>query len=372
MKRTIPLLITFFVGFILIVAYFVPWFGDLGELAAIHFDILAAIAFILGGGNLLRTHGEKIYKGVAGWGYSLIAVVTFLTMLTFGLGKCNVEPDQPGLWTNPPMRSGDAVGLAQLDIDPTKGEQTLTVVVRKAEPGPHAVFVNGAQVGEIDVDADGSGRLAVKHGPDSASVQVGDSTDVVGVATPDRGLEAADAPEERFAVAALADVSLEAGADVRVGDALAGRLESFAWYTGTYNDNGSFFWWLYEYGFQPLQQTTFAMLAFYVASAAFRAFRAKNFESVLLLGTAFIILLGRTFVGTWATGFLVDPGQEPEGMVEQILSFFYIPNLTSWIMSVFNTAGNRAIMIGIALGVASTSLKVLLGIDRSYLGSDKG
>ena len=38
-------------------------------------------------------------------------------------------------------------------------------------------------------------------------------------------------------------------------------------------------------------------------------------------------------------------------------------------MDVFNTAGNRAIMIGIALGTASVSLKILLGVDRSYLGS---
>ena len=29
-------------------------------------------------------------------------------------------------------------------------------------------------------------------------------------------------------------------------------------------------------------------------------------------------------------------------------------------MSVFNTAGNRAIMIGIALGIVATSLKILL------------
>ena len=44
-------------------------------------------------------------------------------------------------------------------------------------------------------------------------------------------------------------------------------------------------------------------------------------------------------------------------------------SMTNYIMSVFNLAGMRAITIGIALGVASTSLKVLLGVDRSYLGA---
>jgi hypothetical protein len=39
-------------------------------------------------------------------------------------------------------------------------------------------------------------------------------------------------------------------------------------------------------------------------------------------------------------------------------------------MAVFNTAGNRAIMIGIALGIVATSLKILIGVDRSYLGKD--
>jgi hypothetical protein len=48
-----------------------------------------------------------------------------------------------------------------------------------------------------------------------------------------------------------------------------------------------------------------------------------------------------------------------------------IPNLAIWIMNAPNLAGQRAIMIGISLGVISMSLRLLLGIERSYLGGDK-
>jgi len=137
---------------------------------------------------------------------------------------------------------------------------------------------------------------------------------------------------------------------------LAAHQVKFPW-SGNYSSPDTPFWWLYEYVFQPLLTTTFALLAFYVASAAFRAFRAKNIEAILLLGTAFIILLGRTSAGPALTSWIPDR-----------FAAFRMDQMTAYIMSIFNTAGNRAIMIGIALGTVSTSLKVLLGIDRSYLG----
>ncbi len=138
------------------------------------------------------------------------------------------------------------------------------------------------------------------------------------------------------------------------------QFPDFAW-SGHYRDIGSPFWFFYPYGFQPLTATMFALLAFYIASAAFRAFRAKNLEAVLLLGTAFIILLGRTFAGVALTGWIPP---------DSAFSGLRVENLTVYIMSVFNTIGNRAIMIGIALGIVSVSLKVLLGVDRSYLGKE--
>jgi hypothetical protein len=135
----------------------------------------------------------------------------------------------------------------------------------------------------------------------------------------------------------------------------AAHRVKYPW-SGEYNQQGSVFWWFYEYVFQPITAMMFALLAFYVASAAFRAFRAKNLEATLLLGTAFIILLGRTYAGVLLTGWL--PKTSP----------FRLENLAVFLMNVFNSAGNRAIMIGIALGIASTSLKILLGIDRSHVG----
>ena len=229
MKRTVPLFITAAGGFVLIAAYFIPYTESWGEVVAIWFDVLASIAFILGGGNLLRTHLQKVSARRAGWGYSIITLLAFGVTLAVGLGKVGVHP-------NPNF------------------------------------------------------------------------------------------PGHRW--------------------------------SGTYLEPGCPFWWLYEYAFKPLTATMFAMLAFYIASAAFRAFRAKNTEAILLLGTAFVILLGRTFAGVFLTSWIPDS-----------LAGLKIENLTVDIMRVVNTAGSRAIMIGVALGVASTSLKVLLGVDRSYLGS---
>ena len=140
---------------------------------------------------------------------------------------------------------------------------------------------------------------------------------------------------------------------------LASQQTKYPW-SGDYRGHGTPFWWIYEYVFKPLTATMFAMLAFYVASASFRAFRAKNFEAILLLGTAFIILLGRTSIGVSLTSHFTGA-----------FSFLQLDQLYGFIMGYFNTAGNRAIMIGIALGIASTSLKVIIGVDRSYLGSQE-
>jgi vacuolar-type H+-ATPase subunit I/STV1 len=104
---------------------------------------------------------------------------------------------------------------------------------------------------------------------------------------------------------------------------------------------------MFDHVYFPLSATIFALLAFYVASAAFRAFRAKNIHATLLLVAAVIVMIGRVPVGgaIWS-GF---------------------PWLQEWLMTWPNTAGQRAIQIGAAIGMIATGLRVIFGIEKPYL-----
>jgi hypothetical protein len=225
MRRRVPLLITFFVGTLLIVSVFIPPLEGMQENSTLFFDIIAVFAFFLGGGNLVRIHFNRVYQKRHDWEFSIVTLIGFAVMLAFGL-----------------LKLGNPGGI------------------------------------ESDVTA----------------------------------------PNSWFGIVFSSVIT-------------------------------------------PLSSTMYALLAFFVASASYRAFRAKNREATILLVAAFIILLGQTVIGTVATMW-----------VPEEFSLLQIPNMAIWIMSSPNLAGQRAILIGIGLGVVSMGLRIILGIERTYLGEDKG
>ena len=115
-------------------------------------------------------------------------------------------------------------------------------------------------------------------------------------------------------------------------------------------EQGGWFIRGYDAVLNPVTATMFALLAFYIASAAYRAFRARTAIATILLVSAIIVMLGRVPVGEGI------PYIGPK-----------IAALTDWLLNVPNMAAKRAITIGIGLGGSATALKIVLGIEAPHL-----
>ena len=104
---------------------------------------------------------------------------------------------------------------------------------------------------------------------------------------------------------------------------------------------------MFTYGFVPLNATVFSLLAFYVASASYRSFRAKSVEAGFLLVAAILIMLSKIPLG--------------EAMWDKI------PVIGEWIMDGPTSAGKRAILFGAYLGGLTMMIRIAFGLERSHL-----
>ncbi|MBD67250.1 MAG: hypothetical protein CMG43_00440 [Candidatus Marinimicrobia bacterium] len=188
---------------------------------------------------------------------------------------------------------------------------------------------------------------------------------------------------------------------ITAGFFIKGVDDSVAQWGAHVTSDGTLFKWMFDYVFSPMSATMFSLLAFFVASASYRAFRIRNFEATLLLVSGIIIMVGRVpiggvisswfvmylivlcagiYVNNWkkdlkttfifvAVGVsLVTIGGIMTGWPIDQPGIFYLPSIQEWIYYYPNVAGARAIMIGIGLGIFATSIRYILGIERSYIG----
>lgn len=155
------------------------------------------------------------------------------------------------------------------------------------------------------------------------------------------------------------------------------------------------FFWVYKWIMVPLQGTMFALLAFFIASAAYRAFRARTFDATLLLIAAILVMIGRLTMGIVPATIALAVLLVAAGVYRLIIRKFAFgailtlvgvalvvlvlifpqeatrlaPQVQEWLMSVPQTAARRGILIGVTLGMIAMSIRIILGIERTYISS---
>ncbi|MHC4251739.1 MAG: hypothetical protein ACYS9X_21670 [Planctomycetota bacterium] len=117
-----------------------------------------------------------------------------------------------------------------------------------------------------------------------------------------------------------------------------------------FGESGKGFWWtfnqrlVFDAFIKNLGATMFSLLAFYIVSASYRAFRIRSTEAALMMASAFLVMLS-----------LMAPVREhAEGVVD----------IQQWILITVNTGAQRAILIGSGLAGLVVGIRMWLGIER--------
>jgi len=340
LKRHIPLLIVIGVGLLTLFGHFInntliQSFVDKDALQ--WFDIIASFAMFLGALNMLKLQVIKIIKKQKNWQYSILAVVGFAFAIFAGFF----------------YRGANFITISGIQ-DENLSEVAIIIAEELNETNSFNIE-NKIMASHDGYEID---KLFITEG--NAKLFMEKLTPYVAAA----------------------------------------ELKSKSWGAHV-QTKGSLFYWMFINIITPLGATMFALLAFFVASASYRAFRIRNFEATLLLVAGIILMLGRVPIGGlipwWAVSILIIFGigaiaapfiKERKillgivggGIVIFIITgtlmgwnqnpppILSIPIIQDWIFAYPAMAGSRALMIGISLGIVATSFRIIIGLDKSFLG----
>ena len=114
---------------------------------------------------------------------------------------------------------------------------------------------------------------------------------------------------------------------------------------------------LYDGLMKNLDATMFSIIAFYIVSAAYRAFRIRSLEATILLAAAALVMLGNVPIGQALTNWI------PNGKTD-VLANLRIENIGQWILKRASSPATMAIDFGLGVGGLATALRLWLSLER--------
>jgi hypothetical protein len=119
---------------------------------------------------------------------------------------------------------------------------------------------------------------------------------------------------------------------------------------------------LFDGMFQVMESAMFSIIAFFILSAAYRAFRIRSIEATILLAAALVVMLSLmgALVHWWDGQVSTMAGWESDHFANN----FRLSEMANWISANLRTPGIRAIEFGVGLGALAMGLRLWLSLER--------
>jgi hypothetical protein len=114
--------------------------------------------------------------------------------------------------------------------------------------------------------------------------------------------------------------------------------------------------------FQQMEAVMFSMIAFYILSAAYRAFRIRSVEATVLMGSALILMLSLMGAVDFAISGAIN--QASGGDPGSFLNNFKLTVIADWVKAYLQVPSLRALDFGVGLGALAMGLRLWLGLEK--------
>ncbi len=114
---------------------------------------------------------------------------------------------------------------------------------------------------------------------------------------------------------------------------------------------------------QQMDAAMFSLIAFFILSAAYRAFRIRSIESTVLMASALVVMLSLMGIVefAWSEGIV---SKFTNGDPASFMNNFRLGVVSDWVKNTIQVPSLRALDFGIALGALAMGLRIWLGLER--------